>query len=199
MSKLSDLTGRKVGRLTVVCREGTYQRPSGNKEPTWRCRCECGNEAVVVASNLKRKNTLSCGCLQTENRFGSRRETEYEIRNDIVYTKTFDGVEFVVNICDLEIVLAHRWHRNGNGYIADEKGRTIHRILMKPPIEMDIHHINENKLNNRRSNLFRNRLNGYVPKLIRGAIFIAVRSADLKWMMSCEQITAQTAEQRCEG
>ena len=63
MSVLIDLTGMRVGRLTVVCRDGTYQRPSGNKEPTWRCVCDCGNEIVVISSNLKKANTLSFGCL----------------------------------------------------------------------------------------------------------------------------------------
>ena len=48
MSVLIDLTGMRVGRLTVVCRDGTYQRPSENKEPTWRCVCDCGNEIVVI-------------------------------------------------------------------------------------------------------------------------------------------------------
>ena len=153
MSKLNDLTGQKVGRLTVICREGTYQRPSGNKEPTWRCKCECGNEVVVHSSNLKRKNTLSCGCLQAENRKVPRRETEYEIRGDVAYVKSFDGVEFVINTCDLDDVLKHRWHGNGHGYMADEHGNTIHRFLMKPPAVMDVHHINENKLDNRRINL----------------------------------------------
>lgn len=151
--KLIDLTGQKFGRLTVLCRDGTYQRPSGNKEPTWRCVCECGNEVVVQSSNLKRRNTLSCGCLQAENRKVPRRETEYKICGDVVYVKSFDGIEFIVNTCDLDAVLNHRWHSNGHGYMADEHGKTIHRFLMKPPAVMDVHHINENKLDNRRINL----------------------------------------------
>lgn len=153
MSKLIDLTGIKVGRLTVLCREGTYQRPSGNKEPTWRCRCECGNEVVVLSSNLKKKNTLSCGCLQTENRFGPKRETRYEIRGDLVYIKTFESKDFVISLCDLDMVIAHRWRINASGYVADENGNTIHRVLMNPPSVMDVHHINGDKLDNRRSNL----------------------------------------------
>lgn len=154
MSKLIDLTGRKFGRLTVLGRSGTYQRPSGNKEPTWLCKCECGNEVVVMSSNLKKKgNTLSCGCLQTENRFGARRETECEIRGDVVCAKTFEGAEFIVSVCDLDTVKLHRWRINASGYVADEHGRTIHRTLMSPPSVMDVHHINGDKLDNRRSNL----------------------------------------------
>ena len=73
--------------------------------------------------------------------------------DDLVYVKTFDGVEFVINSCDLDAVIAHRWHINGNGYGTNEHGKTVHRFLMKPPEEMDVHHINGNKLDNRRSNL----------------------------------------------
>lgn len=153
MSPLIDMTGKKIGRLTVICREGTYQRPSGNKEPTWRCVCECGNEVVVHASNLKKRNTLSCGCLQGESRKEPRRETEYEVRGEVAYVKAFDGAEVVVNSCDLDYVLSHRWHLNGHGYAVDEHGITMHRALMFPPDCMDIHHINGNKLDNRRSNL----------------------------------------------
>lgn len=30
----------------------------------WRCRCSCGEITDVLASNLKKGHTLSCGCLQ---------------------------------------------------------------------------------------------------------------------------------------
>lgn len=153
MSVLIDLTGKKFGRLTVLCREGTYQRPSGNKEPTWRCVCECGNEIVVLSSNLKKKNTLSCGCLQSENRNTPRRETAYKIIDGLVHVDTYSGETFIVNECDLESVVNHRWRTNDCGYPVDEHGNTIHRFLMNPPDGMDVHHINENKLDNRRRNL----------------------------------------------
>lgn len=59
MSKLDDLTGRRFGKLTVI---GSHE--SRNGKTFWPCRCDCGNSTTVVASNLKRGNTLSCGCLQ---------------------------------------------------------------------------------------------------------------------------------------
>lgn len=153
MSVLIDLTGMRVGRLTVVCREGTYQRPSGNKEPTWRCVCDCGNEIVVHSCNLKKANTLSCGCLQKENRKIPHRKTQYRVDGDIAYIKTYDGIEFFVNSCDLDLVLQHRWHTNCSGHVATEYGIPIHRLLMNSPKNMDVHHINGNKLDNRRINL----------------------------------------------
>ena len=32
---------------------------------TWLCRCDCGNEVVVIGNNLK-KEAFSCGCFQKE-------------------------------------------------------------------------------------------------------------------------------------
>lgn len=152
MSKLIDLTGCKFGRLTVVCRAGTYRRPSGTSEPTWKCVCDCGNEVVVSSSNLG-KSTLSCGCLQKENRYGARRENEYEIKGDVITAVAFGGEKFIVNTCDLETIKEHRWHINNDGYITDGHGNTLHRIIMNPSNGMDVHHINGDKLDNRRCNL----------------------------------------------
>lgn len=50
---LRDLTGQVFGKLTALRR-----LPGGR----WLCRCECGNEKVVFAANLK--TTKSCGCLK---------------------------------------------------------------------------------------------------------------------------------------
>lgn len=49
-----DLTGKKFGRLTAVSYLGDCK---------WRCLCDCGNETVVYAHNLKSGNSKSCGCL----------------------------------------------------------------------------------------------------------------------------------------
>lgn len=53
----SDLTGMKIGRLTVLKKVNTSGRSM------WLCKCDCGNEKVVRATALKRMKTLSCGCL----------------------------------------------------------------------------------------------------------------------------------------
>ena len=61
-----DLTGRRFGRLTVVERLGYDTQTNSVK---YACRCDCGNETVVSASNLRTNgHTTSCGCLQEENR-----------------------------------------------------------------------------------------------------------------------------------
>ena len=60
MPKFIDLTGQRFGRLTVIERAQNH-----NQSTAWLCRCDCGNEKVILTSNLK-SNTVSCGCYQKE-------------------------------------------------------------------------------------------------------------------------------------
>ena len=49
-----DMTGMKIGRLTVVSRaENTKQNKA-----QWLCRCDCGNEVMVSRRHLKDFSTL---------------------------------------------------------------------------------------------------------------------------------------------
>ncbi len=61
--KLIDLTGKKYGRLTVICES---ERKDNRRQ--WLCQCSCGETAIVSMGNLTNKNrpTRSCGCLQKE-------------------------------------------------------------------------------------------------------------------------------------
>ncbi len=58
-----DLTGQKFGRLTVLLLEPVRMRGGARR---WRCRCDCGNETVVVTGSLKRGMSRSCGCFKLE-------------------------------------------------------------------------------------------------------------------------------------
>lgn len=58
-----DLAGRQFGRLTAL---EQAPRPPGQRGALWRCRCDCGAVVVRAASELKRGNTRSCGCLRRE-------------------------------------------------------------------------------------------------------------------------------------
>ena len=62
MPKLLDRTNMRYGRLLVIRHAGKDKR---NKH-LWLCKCDCGNEKVVVADNLSSKKSKSCGCLKRE-------------------------------------------------------------------------------------------------------------------------------------
>ena len=63
MSHLIDLSGKRFGRLTVV--EKVPYR-SGCTNAKWRCKCDCGNEAIVRSTTLRKGESISCGCYRSE-------------------------------------------------------------------------------------------------------------------------------------
>lgn len=57
--------GNSYGRLTVIDYAG--KKRNGNSHvATWLCSCECGTTVVVRGSDLRKGNTLSCGCLHKD-------------------------------------------------------------------------------------------------------------------------------------
>lgn len=57
--RLIDLTGKKIGLLTVLRRD---EENIGGK-PAWVCQCECGN-VVTLRSAVLRRGQTSCGCMK---------------------------------------------------------------------------------------------------------------------------------------
>jgi hypothetical protein len=81
MSKFIDLTGNKFGMLTVT----KFSHFNKRRVSTWECLCECGNNVIVIGSNMKNGNSKSCGCLnieraiETNTTHGMRRTRIYSI------------------------------------------------------------------------------------------------------------------------
>ena len=48
--------GDRFGRLVLVRRDG----------PRWHMRCDCGTDAIVLAGNVRKGATKSCGCARRE-------------------------------------------------------------------------------------------------------------------------------------
>lgn len=66
MSTVKDLRGKKFGYLTPI----SYIKENGKVK--WKCKCDCGNETVVISSNLSNGHTKSCGCIMRENLVGEK-------------------------------------------------------------------------------------------------------------------------------
>lgn len=62
MSRLLNEVGNRYGRWTVIKR-GINDK---HGQAAWLCRCDCGNETVIIGGNLRRSKTKSCGCLRRE-------------------------------------------------------------------------------------------------------------------------------------
>lgn len=67
MGKFVDLTGMKFGRWTVLYRSPDRIDADGKKRVWFRCRCDCGKEADVIAASLRNGKSLSCGCLRIDH------------------------------------------------------------------------------------------------------------------------------------
>lgn len=88
MPAFQDLTGMHFGRLTVMYRAQDYIQPSGQHKRMWHCKCECGNECDIRASDLKSGNTTSCGCQSSKKRsIGFKDLTGQEFGDYIVLSR----------------------------------------------------------------------------------------------------------------
>lgn len=60
MATYIDLSGKKIGALTIFKRAGSA--PSG--EALWECQCDCGIACIKTSSSIKENHEPSCGCLK---------------------------------------------------------------------------------------------------------------------------------------
>ena len=61
-TSFQSLVGQRYGRLVVL------ERVDNNRfgHVCYNCKCDCGNETIVDAANLRNGNTTSCGCYKKE-------------------------------------------------------------------------------------------------------------------------------------
>jgi hypothetical protein len=65
-----NIVGKRYGKLLVT----EYIGKDDTSHTLWKCKCDCGNECIIVGSELGRR-TNSCGCLKTKhgcNKKGNR-------------------------------------------------------------------------------------------------------------------------------
>lgn len=59
-STFKDLTGKRFDKLTVVCMDGYYEYPNGERDYKWKCRCDCGNYVTIRGNSLKSIGNHCC-------------------------------------------------------------------------------------------------------------------------------------------
>lgn len=62
--KRFDLTGKKFGRLLVLCE--SLEDANDRHGIPWKCQCDCGAIVVVYTGALRSGGTKSCGCLRRQ-------------------------------------------------------------------------------------------------------------------------------------
>lgn len=56
-----DMTGEKYGKLTILAFLGRDKW----RNSRWLCKCECGNDIIVIRPNLIQRPDINCGCSRT--------------------------------------------------------------------------------------------------------------------------------------
>lgn len=143
MYRFTDLTGKRIGRLTVLSRAENRRSKTGASYVVWLCRCDCGNECFVRASNLTntKRFTSSCGCLMREKARNPKTITHGKSNTRLFriwdsmkrrcYTKTKDSYPLYggrgIEVCDewkSDFMAFYEWSMS-NGY---DDNLTIDRI-----------------------------------------------------------------------
>lgn len=66
MPPFKNIIGQKFGRLTVI--KLHHIKQTTRKFYYYLCKCDCGNEYIVLKSSLLNNLTRSCGCYNNETR-----------------------------------------------------------------------------------------------------------------------------------
>ena len=67
---MTDITGQRFGRLTVIEPDTPCDKEHGYR---WIVRCDCGTTFSAYRHNLVTGLTRSCGCLRRETMKNNRR------------------------------------------------------------------------------------------------------------------------------
>ena len=108
------------------------------------CRCDCGTLRSVDCYSLKHNLTQSCGKCKTIVK-----------EDDYMRCIMENGASFIFSPEDIELVKNHSWSL-ARGYVRTTiEGRTryLHRLVLGVSDEVEVDHLNLNRLDNRRSNL----------------------------------------------
>lgn len=93
MSNFIDLTNKKFNHLTVL----SYAGKNLNNKTIWNCKCDCGNDAIVMAYYLRTGNTKTCG--QSSCEFYSEIKRNSQIDHGMTNTVEYQAWENIKKRC----------------------------------------------------------------------------------------------------
>lgn len=147
MNNFNDLTNKKFGKLIVIKRVQDHIKPSGKHAVRWLCRCDCGNEAVVLGSDLKSSKTKSCGCLHKKNveKYGykNKKYNTYDLSGEYGIGYTFKDEPFYFDLEDYDKIKNICWHINSSGYVVGLNNKKLvkfHRLITDVSNDFEIDH-----------------------------------------------------------
>ena len=148
----NNLSGLKVGHLTILNRTDDKKQKNNKNIIRYRCLCDCGNYIIKYASKLKENidnENFSCGCT-------NKNINEYKRENDYIVGYTSKNKAFYLDIDDYDLIKEHCWNIDANGYVISKiNGKSIkmHRLILNAKKNEIVDHINHNTSDNRKCNL----------------------------------------------
>ncbi len=119
-----DLKDQRFGRLTVISR-ATH----ACGQTAWLCRCDCGQEKIVLTSNLRGGNSTSCGCRTIENSIdahithGGSSSREYRVWHSII-ARCHDSGSHAYHLYGARgIIVCDRWRHDFAAFLSDMGSR----------------------------------------------------------------------------
>ena len=111
MNRLN-LVNHTFGRLKVT--DFAYSK---NGRSFWKCKCECGNEKIIIGKDLQRGTIRSCGCLRAET--SRKRMTTHGATDSRLYNiwtsmkqrcETSKEEKFIKDYQNRGIKVCEEWH-----------------------------------------------------------------------------------------
>lgn len=147
MGKFKDLTGKVFGKLTVIKRT----EPKIKGKSFWDCKCDCGNVKSIVSYSLGNGDSISCG------KCNINKWSIYESYCECsVSRKNGEKILFTIDLEDYEKIKKHQWYISKTGYAKTKiknKDMSVHRLITNCDSNLTVDHIDNDKLNNKKSNL----------------------------------------------
>ncbi len=106
----NNLTGKRYGMLVVVAHAGF----TNARQSKWLCKCDCGNEKIVVGQNLTRSWTRSCGC------FRKRTTTTRKTKHGMSTTPEYRTWEHIIQRCHNQNYTQFHLYGGRGIYVCDE-------------------------------------------------------------------------------
>lgn len=159
MSKIIDLTGEKIGKLTVIKKDNDtsekFYKENNQKRIFWVCECECGNTTILDTYRLSHKITLSCGCLNrtTKTNVKNRNNTYKLYKNYGVCTIIQKNIDFIFDLDDYDKIKKYTWNITDGYIVCNINRQTLFLGNFILQTTKGVNYKNENKLDNRKYNL----------------------------------------------